>query len=101
MTKSVSIRLAVLLVALVASVLLAASARADVGAPAVASVPVTGTTSDGGTFAGTMDVTGFAVQDGQVVALGTMSGTLTDSSGNTVGTVSDAPVAAAVQQAAA
>src|SRR5207244_1657623 len=64
---------------------------------AVATVPVSGTSSSGGTFAGTMDINSFSIQDGQLVALGTLSGTLTDAAGRTA--VADVPVAATVQQA--
>ena len=46
----------------------------------------------GGTFAGTLDVTGFEVQDGQLFAVGTVTGQLLDALGNVIGTVTDAPV---------
>jgi hypothetical protein len=55
-------------------------------------IPVTGSTADGGTFAGTLALTSFAVQNGQLVGLGTLSGTLRDAVGNDVGTVTAAPV---------
>ena len=75
----------------------AAAAGAGTTAAPAASIPMTGTTSSGGTFTGTMDITGFAVQNGQLVALGTVSGTVTDAAGNPAGTVTDAAVAAPVQ----
>ena len=50
-------------------------------------IPVTGTFA-GGTFAGTLDITRFAVQNGQLVARGTLTGTLTG-----VGSVTHEPVA--------
>ena len=53
-------------------------------------VPVSGTTSAGGAFKGTLDLARFAIRDGQLVALGTLSGTLTDSAGVVVGTVRNA-----------
>jgi hypothetical protein len=59
--------------------------------PALA-VPVTGT-FDGGTFAGTLDITRFAVRNGEIVAIGTVSGTLSDLLGNVIGTVTGIPVA--------
>jgi hypothetical protein len=43
-----------------------------------------------GAFAGTFDVTQFAVQQGQVVAIGTLVGTVTDAVGNVIGSVSQA-----------
>lgn len=55
------------------------------------SLPVTGTFTDAaggtGTFVGNVDLTRFAVQDGALVAIGTLTGTLTDSNGNVVRTV--------------
>ena len=50
-------------------------------------IPVTGTFA-GGTFAGTLDITRFAVQNGQLVARGTLTGTLTG-----VGSVTNESVA--------
>ncbi len=43
-----------------------------------------------GSFAGTFDVTRFAVQRGQVVAIGTLTGTVTDALGAVVGSVTQA-----------
>lgn len=77
--------------------LTAATAGASTAPAAVASVPVTGTSAAGDTFAGTMDITAFAVENGQIVAVGTISGTLQDAAGNTIGSVSDVAVAAPVQ----
>jgi hypothetical protein len=53
------------------------------------SIPVN-FTSASGSFAGTFDVTKFAVQNSQVVAIGTLTGTVTDAEGNVVGTVDQA-----------
>jgi hypothetical protein len=55
--------------------------------------PVTGTLADGGTFAGTLTLTRFAAQQGQLVALGTLTGTLTDATGAVLGTVTNQAVA--------
>jgi hypothetical protein len=52
-------------------------------------IPVTGTFPGGGTFTGTLDITGFRVVGGQLVAVGELSGTLTNAAGQTVGTISD------------
>ena len=90
-----------LLIALTVAALAATGVVAAVSIAATdptqsATVPVTGTAADGMTFAGTMTVTGAAVQDGQNVVFGTISGTLQDAAGNTVGSVTAAPVEAPV-----
>jgi hypothetical protein len=66
-------------------------------APAVApaasalAIPVTGNFTDAlggtGTFAGTFTPTRFVNQNGQLAAVGTLTGTLTNSVGTTIGTV--------------
>lgn len=57
---------------------------------AALSVPVSGTFTDGlggaGKFAGTLNITRFAAVGNQIRAVGTISGTLTDSTGNVVAT---------------
>lgn len=70
----------------------AAAPKTQAPAPAaVLGVPVTGGFTDAsggaGTFAGTFTPTGFADQDGSLVATGTLTGTLTDAAGNSVGDV--------------
>jgi hypothetical protein len=45
------------------------------------SIPIVGTALGGGTFSGVFTLTSFAIQNGQVVALGTVSGVLTTASG--------------------
>src|SRR6185369_1031573 len=45
------------------------------------SVPVVGSVLGGGTFTGALNITSFAVQNGQVVALGTLSGVATNAAG--------------------
>jgi hypothetical protein len=54
-------------------------------------IPITGTFTDAlggvGNFAGTFDLQRFAVQNGQIVAVGTLTGTLTDSAGTALGSV--------------
>jgi hypothetical protein len=60
---------------------------------------VTGTVTDVagtttlGTFAGTFRLLNFAVSNGQVVANGLVSGTLTGTGGNVLGTITNVPVA--------
>src|SRR5436190_1665765 len=49
-------------------------AAKDKSASAILQVPVTGTTSSGGTFQGTATITGFAVDGDKVVAVGTIAG---------------------------
>jgi hypothetical protein len=55
------------------------------------SVPVTGTFTDAlggtGTFIGNLAINRFTVQNGDLVAIGTLTGTLTDSLGAVIGTV--------------
>ena len=60
-------------------------------------VPITGTTPDGGAVAGTFEITRFANQGGNLVAVGTFTGAITDAAGATVASGSQAlalPVAA-------
>jgi hypothetical protein len=61
-------------------------------------VPVTGATDAGGTFAGTVGITRFVTQNGSLVALGTVTGAVTDAAGVTTAIAPQAvalPVAAA------
>jgi hypothetical protein len=51
-----------------------AAAAGTTGDTALASAPITGTTVGGGSFAGTMIIEGLVVQDGQLFAVGTVSG---------------------------
>ena len=81
-------RLLIALVALIAVLgAFSSTAVAATSATNTKTVLVTGTTSSGGTFSGTFTITKFAVQNGQVVAIGTLTGTLTDALGNVIGTV--------------
>jgi hypothetical protein len=52
-------------------------------------VPVDQPLADGRTFQGVLEITQFAVKKGQLVAIGTLSGTLTDALGAAIGTVTD------------
>ncbi len=70
----------------------AGAASAAPSAPAAAPVtalatPITGTSADGGSFAGTFTPAKFAAQNGNLLATGVLAGTVTDASGDTVGTV--------------
>jgi hypothetical protein len=83
--------------AMLAAVVAAASVFAATATPATSAtntstVPITGTILSGGTFTGTFTITKFAVQNGQIVAVGTLTGTLRDAAGNVIGTVTNLPV---------
>ena len=60
-----------------------ASAKPAPGGTLVTS-PVTGTTADGSTVAGTLDVTRFVARNGTLQAVGTFAGTITDTAGTVV-----------------
>jgi hypothetical protein len=62
-------------------------------------LPVVGTVATGETFAGTMTLTSFAVQDGQVVARGILTGLLTNTAGVTTTVISTFATPVAVAQA--
>jgi hypothetical protein len=67
--------------------LMAFASASATAAPRQAAAPVTipiDTSSATGTFDGVLTITQFAVQNGQVVALGTLAGTLTDAVGNVI-----------------
>jgi hypothetical protein len=71
-----------------AGVASAAPSTPAAAAPVTAlATPITGTAANGGSFAGQFTPTTFATQNGNVVANGVLTGTLTDASGSTVGTV--------------
>jgi hypothetical protein len=68
------------------------SAAAAQPAAAALTVPVTGSTGSGGTFNGAYTIQRFATQGSNLVAIGTLTGTVTDAAGTAVGTVTDVPV---------
>lgn len=72
----------------------AASQAALAAAPTTnaVTVPVTGTTTGGNTFAGVYSLTRFVNQNGTLSAVGTLSGTLTNTLGQTIGSVTNVPV---------
>src|SRR5947209_1638150 len=71
----------------------AALAAGTGGVTNLATIPISGTTQSGGVFTGTFDLMHFGVQKGQLVAEGVLTGTLTNSAGKVLGTVSGVPVA--------
>jgi len=86
-----SIRIPALLVAVVTLITLGlGTASVASAAPRTASpttADVTGTLADGtGAVTGTFDVTRFANQDGQLMAIGTFTGSVTDAAGTVTGT---------------
>lgn len=50
-------------------------------------VPVTGTTSKGGKFTGNFSIKQFSVVNNQIVAIGTLTGTIQNAVGNVIGTI--------------
>jgi hypothetical protein len=82
------------------AVLAPMSAEAAKPAPGPVAIPVTGTGANGVAFAGTANVTQFAVQNGQVVAIGTLTGTVTNAAGTVLGSVTNQPFTAPVDRAA-
>jgi len=60
------------------------------GSNPLAAVPITGTAPLN--FVGSLNLTGFNVQNGVLMALGTVSGTLTDTAGNIIKTFTNVPV---------
>ncbi|GCE04696.1 hypothetical protein [Dictyobacter aurantiacus] len=93
-----------LLTALLACLFLApfsASAHAQANATQSGSVTqaVTGTAANGATFNGAYTITHFVSQNGQLLGVGTLSGTLTNAAGQVLGTVTNAPVQVPVTSA--
>jgi hypothetical protein len=75
------------------------SRKAAVANPAE-QIPVAGTFING-TFAGTLDVTRFTRIGSQIYAVGSLTGTLTDLAGNTVGSITNTQVQLPVSQISA
>lgn len=102
--KKLSLVGGAILVALLACLFLAplsASAHVQTNAAKSGAVtqPVTGTTANGSTFNGVYTITHFVSQNGQLTAVGTLSGTLTSATGQTIGTITNAPVQVPVTSA--
>jgi hypothetical protein len=82
---------ALALVALLLFPMAAVPALAQQGGGSGLTIPITGTFTDAlggvGQFTGTFDLQRFAVVNGQLVAVGTLTGTLTDSAGTVLGSI--------------
>ncbi len=63
------------------------SATAPLNAQGLVQIPITGTSPTGGSFQGTFDLARFAVQNGVLVAVGTLTGVIKDAAGNVVGSI--------------
>ncbi len=75
-------------IALLMAILLGAVALpSPVAAKKGLSTPITGTVENGGTFQGNFAISKFAVQDNQLVAIGRLTGKITDTAGKTSGNV--------------
>jgi len=76
--------LPLLLGALLLALVLPGNVAAKAPTTSPVTVPITGTTPDGGTVAGTLEITKFAKRQGELVALGTFTETIKDAAGATV-----------------
>jgi hypothetical protein len=98
------IRIAALIAVFATAVALAVPAASTAAPPSSGSsvvTPITGTVTDllggTGTFVGQFTLQSVQVVNGQLTAVGTLSGTLTDSLGNVIGTITNAPVSLPLQ----
>jgi hypothetical protein len=95
--------LALLVALLGAFVLAPMSARAQPQTTAAVPIPITGTFPDllggTGTFTGIFTLQQFVSHGGVLSAVGTLTGTLTDSAGTVLGTVTDLPLTIPLTQA--
>ena len=55
----------------------------------VSDIPVTGVAKNGRTFAGTLDITNFRVRNGNLVAIGSLTGELRNASDEVIGSVTN------------
>jgi len=74
-----------------AGTLLTRTAQAQVPNPFIG-IPISGIFPNGNTFLGALNITRFAVQNGQLVAIGTLTGQVLNAAGQVVGTVTNVPV---------
>jgi hypothetical protein len=93
------ITMLVALAAMVSAATVTPAATAAPGTPNLTAIPVNGVIQTvNGTFAGTANITSFAVQNGRLVANGTLTGNLLDAAGNTIGSVTNTPITLPVGQ---
>lgn len=98
--RLLTLALVAALLGLVAVTPLSAGAAKPAPAPGgnpLAAVPITGTAPLN--LVGSLNLTGFDVQNGALVALGTLTGTLTDTAGNVIRTFTNVPVTLPVTSA--
>lgn len=91
-------RLLLFALLVVSSVAISNIASAQVPPNPTQDIPVVGSFAGGGIFEGTLDIVRFARNGSQVVAIGSLTGTLTDAAGNTVGSVSGIQIQLPVSQ---
>jgi hypothetical protein len=72
--------------ALLAALILPGAVAAKPPVTSPISVPIVGTVDGGGTFAGAFEIARFTSSGGGLVAIGTLTGTVTDAAGAVVGT---------------
>lgn len=75
--------------ALVATLAIGSTAFAATATAAPITAPVTGTTATGATFAGTLTNIAFSNVNGVLTATGSLTGTLTSATGQTIGSVTN------------
>ena len=75
--------------ALMATLAIGSTAFAATATAAPVTAPVTGTTANGATFAGTLTNIVFSNVNGVLTATGSLTGTLTSATGQTIGTVTN------------
>jgi hypothetical protein len=98
------LRIAALVAVFATAVALAVPAASTAAPPSSGStvvVPITGTVTDllggAGSFVGTFTLQSVQVVNGQLTAVGTLSGTLTNALGNVIGTITNAPISIPLQ----
>ena len=84
-TRLAQSTLALLLALLMIATPIAAQAQTTPGSGLL--IPVTGTTDAGDRFVGTLTLQRFAVVNNQLVAIGRLTGTLTDAAGNVIANI--------------
>jgi hypothetical protein len=94
-----SIRFAAPAVAVTFLLAMSAPGTASVAAKSATSIPIVGSVVGGGAFSGVLNITSFAVQNGQVVAIGTVSGVVTNAAGAATSAFAAVTVPVSVGQA--